>query len=122
MIILKNNKDLETALSQNLLLPLFMSEEVEKEVLDAINRNLELLTENYGCGGDGGYIAIITDPIDDAPGKDEYFAELEKYHLSPDCYEFEDRLGTVDGYEVLMELYVLTEFNTVIIFRKKVSP
>ncbi len=122
MIILKNKTDLEVVLSQKMLTPLFVSVEIEKAVLDAIENNIALFTENYGDEGKGGYIAVITDPIDDVLGRDEYLAELEKYHLAPDDNEFEDLLGTDGKYEVLMELFVMTELNVVIIFRKKVAP
>ncbi len=121
MIILKNKTDLEAAVSQNMLTPLFASGKIEKAVLDTIENNIALLTENYGDEGEGGYIAVITDPIDDVLGRDEYLAEFEKYHLAPDDYELEERLGTAGKCEVLMELFVMTEFNVVIIFRKKVA-
>ncbi len=121
MILLKNKEELDTAVKQGKLDPIFLSSENGEDVLASLNDVLEMLRENYGEDGEGGYIAVITKEINDDVGKDEYFYELGKYRLEPDEYEYDDVLCTDDEFEVHQQLFIAgTEWNIVLVFRKAV--
>ena len=121
MITIINQEGLNEIIGKGVLKPLFLTSEVEQAVIEALSDNIAIYTENYGSGGSGGFIGVITENITAGVGMNEYISVLSQYHLEPDEWEFEDLLGSNGEYDVQMQLFVLTEFNILLIFKKAVN-
>ena len=121
MITIINQEGLNEIIEKGVLKPLFLTPEVEQTVIEALSDNIAIYTENYGSGGSGGFIGIITENITTGVGHDEYISTLSQYRLEADEWEFEDVLGTNGEYDIRMQLFVLTEFNILLIFKKAVN-
>ena len=124
MIKIQNREELDAVIEATRdLEPLYLNNETEQCLYEVLYDNIAILTKSYGEYGDGGYICIITDSISTETGLNEYLGELEKYNLEeiPDGYEYDDVLGTDGKEEVHIQLFALTEFNLIFVFRKKVE-
>jgi hypothetical protein len=120
VLTIKNKHDLENVIESGELTTLFSTFELKQAVIEALTLNVTLLTEAYDNDGVGGYICVMTDVVSDDNEANEYLAELAKYNLSPVEWEFDDILGTDGVIEVHMQLFVMTEWSILLVYRKKV--
>lgn len=119
MVRIKNMKELEDAVSAGLLEPLFLSKDAGDAAMEAIRCNLDILVQNYKSEGAGGYLCLLTDEFRSA--QEEYLAELGKYNLSPDDYEYDSIIATCDGFELHTMLFILTEYHLLFVYKKYVG-
>ena len=117
-MIIRNYKELEEAYQTDVFDRFFITPEAESIIKENLQRNLELLVDAYGEDGAGGYIKIIPNSISTEDGQIEYLAEIAKYDLEPDDFEFDDRLVQSDTESIHMLLYVMTEYNLVLLYVK----
>ena len=121
MIIIKNLDELNEAYRSNKIDRLFISPEAKTVVKESLEFNLNLMIGAYGTEGDGGYLCIIENNIDSSEGEEEYRSELAKYNLSAEDWEFDDVLVQNGLFEVHLQLFVLTEYNLIILYMRKES-
>lgn len=117
MITVKNRKDLEAVYQSEMIDRLFVSSEAEGVLKESLEKNVDVLVEAYGENGDGGGICIITDSLSTREGQDEYFELLQRYHLEPDMWEFNDILVQTEKEKVCLQLFVMTEYNVLVLYR-----
>jgi hypothetical protein len=118
-MLIHNFKELDEAYqTEKVFDRLFITPNAEYTIKENLGINLEMLVDAYGDDGDGGYIKVIPNSISSEDGEEEYFAELAKYGLEPDGYEFDDVLVKSDTEEVHFQLFVMTEFNLLILYVK----
>ena len=117
-MIIRNYRELEETYQTDVFDRFFITPEAEGIIKENLQRNLELLVDSYGDEGAGGYIRIIPNSISTEEGRNEYLAELAKWNLQPDDYEFDDRLVQSDTESIHMLLYVMTEYNLVLLYVK----
>ena len=117
-MIIRNRKELEEAYQTEMFGRLFITPEAEDIIKENLERNLEMLIDAYGDDGAGGYIRIIPNSISTENGQKEYLAELDKYKLEPDDCEFDDVLVETDTKQIRLQLFVMTEYNLLILYVK----
>lgn len=121
MVKVKNLEELEQAYRSDAIGRFFVSPEAEKTIKDSLQFNINLLVDAYGTEGNGGYLCVIENRIDTPEGEGEYRAELSKYHLCADEWEFDDVLVQIGSEEIHLQVFVMTEYNLLILCRKKGS-
>lgn len=115
-MIIRNYRELEEAYQTDVFDRFFIIPEAKDVVKESLERTLEMLVDAYGEDGDGGYIRVIPSSISTEDGQNEYLAELAKYNLEPEDFDFDDILVQSHTEEVHMQLYVMTEFNLVLLY------
>lgn len=102
---------------------LFQSRALEKTypkdsipaIRKAITNNLGILNDEYGCDGNGGYLAIMEKSKSSKEGRGEYQDELRRFHLEDEECEFSDLLYDDDEGQVRLQLFVMTEYHLLIL-------
>ncbi len=118
MITIKNLEELNRLIDSGKLAPFFISDEAEQAVTEALYDNMTILVDNYGSDGSGGYFCIF--PNDFCSAQDEYLSELGKYNLSFDDYEYDTILSADGVTEIHIQLFVMTEYHLLILYRKSI--
>lgn len=121
MIRVRNLEELEQAYRSNAIDRFLISPDAEKTIKDSLEFNINLLVDAYGTEGKGGYLCVIEKRIDMPEGAKEYRAELTKYNLCADDWEFDDILVQTDSEEVHLQFFVMTEYNLLILYLQKGS-
>ena len=117
-MIISNRKELEEACQTEMFGRLFITPEAEGIIKENLESNLEMLIDSYGDDGAAGYIRIIPNSISTEEGQSEYLAELAKYMLEPDDSEFDDVLVETDAKQIRLQLFVMTEYNLLLLYVK----
>ena len=118
-MIIRNHKELLEAYQTNVFDSFFITPEAMITVSASLEQNIKLLEDAYGDDGHGGYIRIIPNSISTPDGANEYLAELAKYNLEPDTWEFDDVLVQSDTEQIHWQLFAMTEFNLLLLYVKK---
>lgn len=118
-MIIKNHKELQEAYQTKVFDRFFITPEARTIIMASLERNVKLLEDAYGSGGSGGYIRIISNSVSTEKGANEYLAELAKYNLEPDMWEFDDVLVQSDTEQIHLQLFAMTEFNLLLLYVKK---
>ena len=118
-MIIRNHKELLEAYQTNVFDSFFIAPEAMITVSTSLEQNIKLLEDAYGDDGHGGYICIIPNSISTPDGANEYLAELAKYNLEPDMWEFDDVLVQSDTEQIHLQLFAMTEFNLLLLYVKK---
>ncbi len=118
MYKITNLKDLDEVVKSGGLQTFFISSDAENAVMEALYDNMHILQSNYGDKGEGGYICILTEPD---KVREEYSAELQKFYLADDGYEYDTILAMDDTAEIHLRLFVMTEYHLLLLFKKQVG-
>lgn len=118
-MIIRNHKELLDAYQTSVFDSFFITPQAMFIVSESLERNIKLLEEAYGSGGSGGYIRIISHSLSTEEGINEYLAELSKYNLEPDMWEFDDLLVKSETEQIHLQLFAMTEFNLLLLYVKK---
>lgn len=118
-MIIRNHKELLDAYQTSVFDSFFITPQAMFIVSESLERNIKLLEEAYGSGGSGGYIRIISHSLSTEEGINEYLAELSKYNLEPDMWEFDDLLVQSETEQIHLQLFAMTEFNLLLLYVKK---
>ena len=118
-MIIRNHKELLEAYQTNVFDSFFITPEAMITVSTSLERNIKLLEDTYGDDGHGGYICIIPNNISTPDGATEYLAELAKYNLDPNMWEFDDVLAQSNTEQIHLQLFTMTEYNLLLLYVKK---
>lgn len=118
-MIIRNHRELQEVCQSEEFGRLFITPDAEQKIMDSLKLNVELLVSSYGEDGSGGYISIIPHSISTEKGESEYLAELAKFNLEPDAWEYDDLLAKSELEEVRLRLYILTEQHLLLLYVKQ---
>ena len=118
-MIIRNHKELLEAYQTNVFASFFITPDAMYTVSASLEQNIKLLEDAYGDDGHGGHICIIPNNISTQDGANEYLAELAKYNLEPDMWEFDDLLVQSETEQIHLQLFTMTEYNLMLLYVKK---